>query len=368
MLLAYPYPQVLSGTLGAICPAPIQKETFPPLRQHRQTSVSPLHLGAAPYIPSCQIPAFSGFLTSSYTPHCTDKIIDVKPLFLLTCPVVVRTIFSMNKSSIQDRIRVISCLVEGNSINSTVRMTGIAKTTILRLIKQLADACQKMHDEKVCNLTSKRLQMDEVWTFVGAKEKNASDEKKANLRWGDTWTWTTIDADSKLMVSWIVGPRHAGTANEIARDVAWRMANRVQVTSDGFHAYWDAVGNAFNCEADFAQLVKIYGPEYGRTGKYSPSECIGIEIKPRFGNPDPKHISTSFVERSNLTLRMGTRRYTRLTNAHSKKIENHIAMTTIFFTYYNWCRIHQSLKVTPAMEAGLTNRLWEIEDLMKLVD
>ena len=273
----------------------------------------------------------------------------------------------MNKSSIQDRVRVIQALVEGNSINSTVRMTGIAKTTILRIIRALGDACQKFHDEQVKGLNSRRVQMDEVWAFVGAKERNATREQKQALKWGDTWTWTAIDADSKLMISWLIGPRHAGTAQQIMQDVAWRLNHRIQLTTDGLHAYWDAAGNAFDCEVDYAQLIKIYGPDLSTPTRYSPSQCIGIEIRPRIGNPDPKHVSTSFIERSNLSVRMGMRRYTRLTNAHSKKIENHVAMTTIFFTYYNWCRIHQTLRVTPAMAAGLTMRLWEIEDLVKLL-
>jgi len=273
----------------------------------------------------------------------------------------------MNKTSIQDKIRVVSALMEGNSISSTVRMTGIAKTTILRLIAQLGDACQKFHDEKVKSLNSRRIQMDEVWAFIGAKDKNATAEKKAALKWGDSWTWTAIDADTKLMVAWFIGPRHAGSANTIMGDVSWRLNHKIQLTTDGLHAYWDAAINAFHNDVDYAQLVKIYGPDFSANGKYSPSECIGIEVKPRIGDPDPTHISTSFVERSNLTIRMGTRRYTRLTNGHSKKFENHVAMTTIFWTHYNWCRIHQTLRVTPAMQAGLTTKLLEIEDLVRLL-
>jgi IS1 family transposase len=270
---------------------------------------------------------------------------------------------SMNKLSNSEQATVIRALVEGNSIASTVRMTGIAKTTILRLMVAFSDACQKFHDEQVKGLTSKRIQMDEVWAFIGAKEKNASFEKKAKLQWGDAWTWTAIDADTKLMVSWLIGPRHAGSANSIMHDVSWRLTHRIQLTTDGLHAYWDAAINAFNCEVDYAQLIKMYGPDT-ISGKYSPSEVTGIEIKERMGNCDPKHISTSYVERSNLSVRMGMRRYTRLTNGHSKKFENHVAMSTIWFTYYNWCRIHQTLRVTPAMQAGLTNKLWEIEDLI----
>ncbi len=273
----------------------------------------------------------------------------------------------MNKLSIQEQSRVIMALVEGCSINSTVRMTGIAKTTILRLIRDLGEACQQFHDDKVCNLNSKRLQFDELWDFVHCKEKNVRPELRGTAGIGDAWTWTCIDSDSKLMVAWLVGGRDGSVANVITADVAWRLKNRVQVTTDGFHAYWSAMINQFNCEVDFAQLVKLYGPDKDAEGKYSPPECIGIKVTPRIGNPDPKHISTSFVERSNLTARMSVRRYTRLTNAHSKKFENHVAMTAIFWTYYNWCRIHSTIKQTPAMEAGLINRLWELEDLIGLL-
>src|SRR5580698_8147999 len=162
------------------------------------------------------------------------------------------------------------------------------------------------------------------------------------------------------MVSWYVGPRHAGSANAIMHDVAWRLTHKIQLTTDGLHAYWDAANYAFNGDVDYAQLIKIYGLDRSE-GKYGPPQCVGIEVKERMGNCDPKHISTSFVERANLSVRMGMRRYTRLTNGHSKKFENHVAMSTIWFTYYNWCRIHQTLRVTPAMQAGLTNKLWEIE-------
>jgi IS1 family transposase len=273
----------------------------------------------------------------------------------------------MNKLSNETRAQVIRGLIEGNSIASLVRMTGVAKTTILRLLVRFSEVCEKLHDSRVKNLNTRRIQCDEVWAFVGAKEKNASFEKKAVLKWGDAWTWTALDADSKLMISWIVGPRHAGTANAIMGDVARRLNNRVQVTTDGHHSYRNAVANAFGVDrrSDYAQCIKLYGDESG-AGKYSPGECTGVEFKIMWGNPDEKHISTSYVERSNLTVRMGVRRYTRLTNGHSKKIENHVAMTTIFMTCYNWCRVHQTLRVTPAMEAGLTDHVWEIEELLSL--
>jgi IS1 family transposase len=273
----------------------------------------------------------------------------------------------MNKLSNAERVRVISSLVEGNSIASTVRMTGIAKTTILRLITQLNQACVDLHNKRVRNLTTKRIQADEVWAFCYAKAKNVPEDKKGHFGFGDVWTWTAVDADSKLMISWIIGQRHAGCANEIMEDVAWRLKDgKVQVTTDAHHTYASAIGNHLG-DSDYAQLVKVYGTEKIAPGRYGPPVCVGIEIKPQWGNPDPKHISTSFVERSNLTVRMGLRRYTRLTNGHSKKVENHAAMTTIFFTYYNWCRIHQSLRVTPAMEAGLTDHVWELDELISVL-
>lgn len=273
----------------------------------------------------------------------------------------------MNKLTNDDRSRVIGALVEGNSISSTVRMTGVAKTTILRLIVQLSDACEKFHDETVRNLKTERVECDEVWAFCHCKQRNIRPELKGKGGIGDVWTWTAIDADSKLMISWLCGTRDSFAASMIMNDVAGRLTQRVQLTSDGHHSYLNAVGNAFNCEVDYAQLVKLYGADYSRPGKYSPPACIGIKIEPKIGNPNPRLISTSYVERSNLTVRMGIRRYTRLTNAHSKKFENHQSMTSIFFTYYNWCRIHQTTKQTPAMAAGLTTKLWEIEDLIALL-
>jgi IS1 family transposase len=274
----------------------------------------------------------------------------------------------MNKLSVKERATIIRALMEGTSINATCRMFGCGKPTVLRLLRSFGDACQRFHDEKVCNLPTRRVQMDELWAFVHCKQINIRPELRGTPGIGDTWTWTSLDADNKLMISWHVGPRHAGSANAIMGDVAWRLSNPVQLTTDGHHTYWDAVINSFGAEVDFAQLIKIYGKDYSTPGKYSPPECIGIKVKERIGNPDPAHISTSFVERSNLTVRMGIRRYTRLTNAHSKKIENHIAHTAIFFTCYNWCRIHSTLKMTPAMAAGLTTRLLEIEDLIEMLD
>lgn len=274
----------------------------------------------------------------------------------------------MNRLSIDGQAQVIRGLVEGNSIASLVRMTGVAKTTILRLMVQFADACKRLHDERVCGLRTCRVQMDEVWSFVGAKDKNTNPQKKKEHRWGDAWTWTAIDADTKLMIAWTVGPRRSFSADEIAADVAWRIDGRVQVTTDGLHAYKAALASAFGSDrrSDYATCVKIYRDEPG-AGRYSPGECTDLEIKVKWGDPDPEHISTSFVERSNLTVRMGVRRYTRLTNGHSKKFENHVAMTTVFMTCYNFCRVHQTLKATPAMAAGLTDHAWDVREILALM-
>lgn len=273
----------------------------------------------------------------------------------------------MNKLSTQERVAVITALVEGNSINSTVRMTGISKPTILKLLAELGKACKACHDREVRDVPARRIQCDEVWAFCHCKQKNVPEERNGEFGIGDVWTWTAIDADTKLMVAWAVGTRDGEYAAEFINDVAARLKNRVQLTTDGHKAYLDAVNDAFGTNIDYAQLIKLYGSATPGPARYSPPACTGTEKKPVCGNPDQKHISTSYVERSNLTVRMGMRRYTRLTNGFSKKVENHEHMTTIFFVYYNYCRIHQSLEVTPAMEAGLTDRLWEIEDLVALL-
>jgi len=275
---------------------------------------------------------------------------------------------SMNRLSTTERVQVIAALVEGNSINSTVRMTGISKPTILKLLVDLGKACKTFHDLEVRDLPSKRIQCDEVWAFCHCKQRNVKPELKGVFGVGDVWTWTALDADSKLMVAWAVGTRDGGYAAEFMNDVAARLSNRVQLTTDGHAAYLDAVSDAFGTNIDYAMLIKLYGPTVPGEARYSPAACIGVAKRTVCGEPERRHISTSFVERSNLTVRMGMRRYTRLTNGFSKKVENHEHMTTIFFVYYNYCRIHQTLEMTPAMEAGLTDRLWEIEDIVGLID
>lgn len=273
----------------------------------------------------------------------------------------------MNCLDTKTRAQIISCLVEGCSVRATVRMTGAAKNTVVKLLANIGKACAEYHDRYVRNLRVRRLQCDEIWQFVGSKAKNVSIKKKQE-GWGDVWTWIGIDADTKLVVSYLVGGRDGGWAMEFMQDCAARIRGRVQITTDGHRAYLDAVENAFEADIDYAMLQKIYGaPIDEEVRRYSPARCIGADMKVVSGNPDPKHVSTSFVERQNLTLRMGSRRFTRLTNAFSKKIENHSHAVALHYMFYNFCRVHQSLRVTPAMQAGLSDHVWEIEELCALL-
>ncbi len=273
----------------------------------------------------------------------------------------------MNKLSTARRVAVVSALVEGCSIRSTVRMTGVSKNTIGKLLLELGAACTKYQDETLRNLRCKRLQCDEIWSFVGGKDKNLSSEKK-ETGLGSIWTWTAIDADTKLIASWLVGSRDAESAYEFMQDVAGRLRGRVQLTTDGHRPYLDAVEAAFGIDIDYAVLQKIYGTDANPEKRYSPAVCLGCKVENVTGDPDPKHISTSYVERQNLTMRMSMRRFTRLTNAFSKKIENHAAAVALYFMYYNFGRVHQTLRVTPAMEAGVMDHVWTIEEIVKLVD
>lgn len=263
---------------------------------------------------------------------------------------------------------VVRCLVEGNSIRATVRMTGAAKNTVTKLLVDLGKACMAYHDENVRNVQSKRIECDEIWSFVGMKEKNIPEEKIGEFGYGDVWTWTALDADSKLMVSYMLGMRDADSARDFMDDVADRLANRVQLTTDGHRVYLNAVKNAFGVDGiDYAMLVKTYGNDYEGEKRYSPAVCTGCNQTPMLGNPEIKNVSTSFVERSNLTLRMHNRRFTRLTNAFSKKLENHEAAIALHFMYYNFCRVHQTLKTTPAVAAGIADHVWKIEELIGLL-
>lgn len=255
-------------------------------------------------------------------------------------------------------------LCEGNSIRAIERMTGCSKHIITKLLIAAGKACQAYHDEHVRGVTSKRIQCDEIWSFTYAKQKNVANAKAAPLEAGDTWTWTAIDADSKLAVSWLIGGRDAEYANAFMLDVTERLTNRVQLTTDGHGAYLEAVEGAFGADVDFAQLIKIYGrpPEYQR--RYSPTVCVGAKKETFNGKPDKKHISTSYVERQNLTMR----RFTRLTNGFSKKVENHAHAVALHFMYYNFIRIHKTLRVAPAMAVGVADRLWELDDIVRLIE
>ncbi|QOJ36617.1 MAG: DDE-type integrase/transposase/recombinase [Nitrospira sp.] len=275
----------------------------------------------------------------------------------------------MNKLSTKERVQIIAALVEGNSIRATCRMTGAAKGTVLKLLVDLGKACAKYQDEKLRGLSCKQIQCDEIWSFCYAKEKNVPEEMKGKLGFGDVWTWTAIDADSKLIVSYLVGDRSAVYARKFIDDLASRLAHRVQLTTDGHKAYLSAAEGAFGADVDYAMLDKIYNapPREGQA-RYSPAECCGtrkIKIK---GNPDIKKVSTSYVERQNLTMRMSMRRMTRLTNAFSKKIENQAHAVALHFMHYNFCRVHQTLRVTPAMEAKVSDHVWSLEEIARLLD
>ena len=272
----------------------------------------------------------------------------------------------MNRLSREKQARVVGALVEGNSINAAVRMTSVAKHTILKLLADLGTACAEYQDRTFQNLKCKRIQCDEIWQFCYAKEKNVPAEKKGKFGYGDVWTWVAIDADTKLIPSFMLGNRDGRTANMFIDDLRPRLASRVQLTTDGHRAYLDAVEGAFGADVDYAQLIKIYGASQEET-RYSPAECIGCETKVIQGKPDMDHVSTSYVERQNLTMRMGMRRFTRLTNGFSKKVENHAYAVAIHYMHYNFCRIHSTLRVTPAMEAGITDHVWTVKEMLTAV-
>ena len=277
----------------------------------------------------------------------------------------------MYKLPLEKRAQILHMLVEGSSMRAIARLADVSFNTIAKLLGDAGMACAAYHDEHVRGLRTQRLQCDEIWSFCYAKAKNVPTAKRAPSYAGDVWTWTALDADSKLIVSWLVGGRDAEYAKEFMQDTADRLANRVQLTTDGHGAYLDAVEGVFGIDVDFAQLVKIYGSvPTGRDAatRYSPPACVGAR-KERFrGDPDPDHISTSYAERQNLSMRMHMRRFTRLTNAFSKKIENHCHALALYFAFYNFVRIHSTLRVTPAMAAGVTDRLWDIKDIVVLID
>lgn len=277
---------------------------------------------------------------------------------------------SMNKLSNEDRARILHLLCEGMSIRAITRLTGASKNTVAKLLIDAGKACAAYHDANVRNLKSARVQVDEIWSFTYAKQKNVATAKAAPEAAGDTWTWTAIDADSKMILSYLVGGRDSEYAMWFMDDLASRLANRVQLTSDGHRAYLEAVEGAFGADVDYAQLVKLYGSVGGKGAdvRYSPAECTGIAKRRVEGNPDEAHVSTSYVERQNLTMRMHMRRFTRLTNAFSKKVENHAHAVALHMMYYNFVRIHKTLRVTPAMAAGVADKLWEIADIIALIE
>ncbi len=280
----------------------------------------------------------------------------------------------MNKLPAEKRAAIIRCLVDGVSIRATCRIVGVAKGTILKLLPEVGEAVREYQRSVFVNLPCTKLQLDEIWGFVASKEKNTDPELRGMGKVGDVWTWTAICADTKLMPCWHVGARDAFAAKLFLDDLAPRLANRVQLTTDGHHAYLSAVGRAFGYDVDYAQIVKVYGGQGYPKGRYSPAELLRIEKNDIIGKPDEKHISTSFAERANLTMRMNMRRFTRLTNAFSKKVENHLHSVSLHMMHYNFCRAHQTLTLnakgihtTPAMAAGITDHVWKIEEIIALL-
>lgn len=277
----------------------------------------------------------------------------------------------MNRLPASKRVQILNMLCEGSSMRSISRIADVSINTVTKLLVDAGTACAAYHDENVKGLTCKRVQADEIWSFVYSKEKNVPEEHQGVLGYGDVYTWTAIDADTKLMVSWLVGKRDAESAKPFMQDVASRLKNRVQLTTDGHKAYLDAVEEAFGSEIDFAQLVKIYGSTgatLSNEARYSPPKFTESKKVKVTGSPDRQHISTSYVERQNLNMRMGMRRFTRLTNAFSKKLENHYHALSLYFMFYNFVRIHKTLSISPAMAAGITDHLWTMEDIVALID
>ncbi len=274
----------------------------------------------------------------------------------------------MNKLSHAKRVQILAMLCEGSSMRSISRVVDVSINTVSKILVEAGEACLILHDETVRNVKASRIQCDEIWSFCHAKQKNVAAAKAAPEGAGDVWTWTAIDADSKLIVSYYVGDRSGQSAMCLMDDLQARLANRVQLTTDGHKAYLEAVEGAFGGDVDFAQLVTLYGPTITAPGRYSPAECIGAKKLAVEGNPDIKHVSTSYVERQNLTMRMSMRRFTRLTNAFSKKLDNHIHALALYFVFYNFTRIHKTLRMSPAMAAGVTDRLWSLDDVIAKID
>ena len=275
----------------------------------------------------------------------------------------------MNKLTKEEQVRVVACLVEGNSLRSTVRMTGIHRTTIQKLLVGLGTACSAYQDKTFRNLKCQRIQCDEIWSFCYAKDKNVPEDLKGKHGIGSVWTWVALCPDTKLVPCWFVSSRDASAAYHFMHDLSGRLANRVQLTTDGHKAYLTAVEDAFGSDIDYAMLQKIYGTVQTDNSeiRYSPAQCMGARKTVISGNPDRRHVSTSHTERQNLTMRMQMRRFTRLTNAFSKKIENHEAAIALHYMHYNFARVHQTLRCTPAMEAGIADHVWSLEEIVNLL-
>jgi IS1 family transposase len=272
-----------------------------------------------------------------------------------------------NTLKTEKRAAIVAALVEGNGVRATARMVGVSKDTVSKLQVEIGAACAGYQHETLKNLPCRRVEVDEIWSFVYAKARNVPSRMAGRFGVGDVWTFTAIDAESKLCVSWRVGPRDSATATEFMVDLAARLSNRIQLSTDGLSTYVDAVDVAFGTDVDYAMIQKIYGTSEDHARRYSPAICLGVKKDAIQGRPDPKLISTSYVERQNLTMRMSIRRFTRLTNAFSKKLENHVAAVALHFMSYNFCRIHQTLRVTPAMKAGVAKSPWTVADLVGLL-
>lgn len=274
----------------------------------------------------------------------------------------------MNKLTSAERAKILHLLCEGSSIRAVERVTGVNKITITKLLVDAGQVCFDYHDANVRNVPSTRVQCDEIWSFCYAKKRNVKTAKAAPEGAGDVWTWTAIDADSKLIISYLVGERDVPCAHAFMQDLAGRLANRVQLTTDALRSYLDAVEEAFGGDVDYGKLTKLFGDAPASPGRYSPPICTGTRKERMMGSPDMAHVSTSFVERNNLTMRMHMRRFTRLTNAFSKKVENHAYAVALHMMYYNFVKINGKLRMTPAMAAGVSDRLWEMSDIVELLE
>lgn len=274
----------------------------------------------------------------------------------------------MNRLSTAKRVQIVAALVEGNSLRSTSRMADVSINTVTKLLVDVGEACAKYQDATLRALPCRRMECDEIWAFVGAKDKNVPEEKRGQFGIGSVWTWTALCADTKLVPSWLVGTRDAGAAHEFMQDLASRLRHRVQLTTDGHKVYMNAVEDAFGADVDYAMLSKVYGNDPGNETRYSPAKILSSTTEVIKGDPNPRLISTSYVERQNLTMRMSMRRFTRLTNGFSKKVENHAHAVALHFMHYNFARIHKTLRVTPAMAAGVAAHVWSIEEIVELAD